>query len=119
MIVAELQDFGVDEALDQAKDIRVGAALDLADEPLLVGRERRERIGQRKPVRKKLVSNIEAASPDDVPFDVPAHPLRSLDASRIPVSIEHSVDRIHFCLLFGAGGRTAFGSSEIFNQLSA
>src|SRR5262245_51039910 len=75
MVVAELQDFGIDEALDQAKDIRVLAPLDLANEPLFIGRERRERIGQGKPVREKLVSNVEAAPPDYVLFDVPAHPL--------------------------------------------
>src|SRR5271155_5221693 len=34
VIAAELQDFGVDEPLDQAKDVGVGAALDLAHEPL-------------------------------------------------------------------------------------
>src|SRR5262249_49113017 len=75
MIVTEFKDLGIDEALDQAKDIRVGAALDLAHEPLFISREGRERIGQGKPVRKELVSNIEVAPPDHVPIDVPANPL--------------------------------------------
>ena len=38
VIPAQLQDLGIDEALDQPKDIGVGAALDLADEPLFIGR---------------------------------------------------------------------------------
>ena len=33
VIVAQFQDLGVDEALHQSEDVRVGAALDLADEP--------------------------------------------------------------------------------------
>jgi hypothetical protein len=38
VIVAEFQDLRVDEALNQPKDIGVGAPLDLAHEPLLIDR---------------------------------------------------------------------------------
>src|SRR5436309_2336929 len=36
-MVGQFEDFGIDEALDQPKDIGVGAALNLADEPLFIG----------------------------------------------------------------------------------
>ena len=96
VIVAQFQDLGVDEALDQPEDIGVGAALDLAHEPLFIGRQGRERIGQGKPVRKELVGGIEAAPADDVLVDVPAHPLGRLNAARIPVAARDFVDRVHF-----------------------
>ena len=96
VIVAQFQDLGIDEALDQPKDIGVGAALDLAHEPLFIGRQGRERVGQGKPVRKELVGGIEAAPPDHVLVDVPAHPLGRLNAARIPVAVRDFVDRIHF-----------------------
>ena len=96
VIVAQFEDLGIDEALDQPEDIGVGAALDLAHEPLFVGRQGRERIGQGKPVRKELVGGIEAAPPDYVLVDVPAHPLGRLNAARIPFAVRDFVDRIHF-----------------------
>ena len=96
MIVAQFQDLGIDEALDQPKDIGVGAALDLAHEPLFIGRQGRERVGQGQPVRKELVGGIEAAPADDVLVYVPAHPLGRLNAARIPFAVRDFVDRIHF-----------------------
>ena len=100
VIVAQFQDLGIDEALDQPEDIGVGAALDLAHKPLFVGRQGGERVGQRKPVRKELVRGIEAAPPDDIIVYVPAHPLGGLNATRIPVAVTDFGDRIHFLLLF-------------------
>jgi hypothetical protein len=38
VILAQFQNLGSDEALDQPKDIGVGAALDLANEPFFIGR---------------------------------------------------------------------------------
>ena len=81
MILAQLQNLGIDKALDETKDIGVGAALDLADVPLFIGRQGRERIRQRKPVWKKLVGGIEAAPPDHILVDVPTHPLGRLNAA--------------------------------------
>ena len=75
VFVAELQHLGVDEALDQAKHVGVGAALDLAGKALLVGGQGREGIGHRKPVRQELVGGVETAAPDHVLVDVPADPL--------------------------------------------
>ena len=46
VIAAQFQNLGIDEALDQPEDIGVGAALDLAHEPLLIGRQGREHLGQ-------------------------------------------------------------------------
>jgi hypothetical protein len=50
MIFAQFQNLDVDESLDQPKDISVGAALDLAYEPLFIGRQGGERIGERQSV---------------------------------------------------------------------
>ena len=99
MIVAQLEDLSIDEALDQPKDIGVGAPLDLAHEPLLIARKGRKRMGQRKPIREELVSGIEAALPDHVFLDAPSHTLRRFDAARIAVAREDFADRIHFGLL--------------------
>src|SRR5262244_2109504 len=41
----------------------------------MVGREGRERVGKRQPIRQKFVGGIEAAPPDHVLIDVPANPL--------------------------------------------
>jgi hypothetical protein len=46
VIVAQFQNFGVDEALDQSKNVGIGTALDLAHEPLFIGGQRRERVNQ-------------------------------------------------------------------------
>ena len=93
VVVAQFEHLGVDEALDQPEDVGVGAALDLADEPLFIGRQGRERVGERKPVRKELVGGIEAAPPDDVLVDVPAHPLGRLERSA------HTGRCQRFCLI--------------------
>ena len=37
VILAQFKDLGSDEALDQPKDIGIGAALDLAHKPLFIG----------------------------------------------------------------------------------
>jgi hypothetical protein len=73
MIVAQFQDLGIDEALDQPKDVGVGASLDLAHEPFFIRRQGPERIRKREPVREELVSGIEAAPPDHVLLDAPSH----------------------------------------------
>ena len=95
VILAQFQDLCIDEALDQTKDIGVGAALDLADKPLFIGRQGRERIRQRKSVRKKLVGGIEVAPPDHILVDVPTHPLGRLDTALIPVVGAELVDCVH------------------------
>ena len=99
VVAAELEHLGVDEALDQAEDVGVGAALDLAHEALFAGRQRRERVGERKAVGQEFVRGIEAAAADDVLLDVPAHPLGCLDAARVAVGGGDFIDRIHLPLL--------------------
>ena len=39
VIVAQLQDLGVDEAFNQSKDVGISTTLDLTHEPLFVGRQ--------------------------------------------------------------------------------
>src|SRR5262249_11200300 len=74
VVSAQLEDLGIDEAFNQPKDVGVCAALDLAHESLLIGRQGVERIDKRKPVRKKLLRGVEAAPADNVLIYVPAHP---------------------------------------------
>ena len=95
VVAAHLQHLRVDEALGQAEHIGVGTALDLAHRALLVGRQGGELGGEGKSVRQELVRGIEAAAPDDVLVDVPAHPLGHVDAARVAVGIVQSGDRVH------------------------
>ena len=55
VIVAQFQDLGVDEAFNQSKDVGIGTALDLTHEPLFVGRQGGEDVGQGQPIRQELV----------------------------------------------------------------
>ena len=93
VLVAQFQHLGIDEPLHQPEDVGVGAALDLAHEPLFSRRQGGERVGQDEPIRKELVGGIEAASPDDVRLHVPAHPLGRLDRARIPLALRKCDDR--------------------------
>ena len=54
VVAAHLEDLGADEALDQAEDVGVGAALDLAHEALFVRREKGELVGEREAVGQEL-----------------------------------------------------------------
>ena len=45
VFITQFENLGIDEALDQPEHIGVGAALNLADEPLFVDRQGREGIG--------------------------------------------------------------------------
>ena len=108
MFVAELEDLGVDEALDQAKHVGVGAALDLADKALLFGGQGREGVGHRKPVRQELVGRVETAPPDHVLVDVPADPLGRLNAACVAFAAARDcADYVHFSLLSRSGAPMA------------
>src|ERR1700746_653200 len=108
VILAQFQDLGIDEALDQTKDIGVGAALYLTDEPHFIGRQGRERIRQRKPVWKKLVGGIETAPPDHILVDVPTNPLGRLNAACVPfATVRDIADHVHFSLLSRSGAPMA------------
>src|SRR5437764_4083322 len=85
MIAAQLEDLGIDETLDEAEHVGVGAALHLTEIAMVVGREERECARQRKPVREKFVGEIEPPAADDVGLDVPANPLGGSDAAGKPL----------------------------------
>ena len=53
---ADLEDLGADEALDQAEHVGVGAALDLAQQALLVGVEERQLVDLGQPVGQELLA---------------------------------------------------------------
>ena len=55
MIAAEFQHFGVDEALDKTKRVRVGSALDLAEIPLFVFGQKGQILHLGKSVRQVLL----------------------------------------------------------------
>src|SRR5690606_2581190 len=75
VLAADLQHLGGDEALDQAEDVGVGPALDLAQQPALRGIEELEGVGLRQPVGEKFLVELEAATAKHVAIDVPANPL--------------------------------------------
>lgn len=99
VLVAQFQNLGIDEALNQPKDIGVGAPLNLAHKPLFISREACESVGQREPVRKELVGGVEAATSDYIVLNVPAHPLGRLNAARIPFAVGDHFDGVHFLRL--------------------
>jgi hypothetical protein len=74
---------------DQPEDVRVGPALDLADEPPFTG----DSVVNSPPAtgrRQELVRRVEAASADDVLLDVPAHPLGRLNGARISLASQEA-----------------------------
>jgi hypothetical protein len=81
VIVAQFQDLGIDEALDQPENVGVGAALDLAHEPLFIRRQGRERISKREPVRQEFMGGIESALPDRRPRLCPIAPVWTFERS--------------------------------------
>ncbi len=81
---ALVEHLGADEALHQAEQVGVGAALDLAR----AGAHRRasrksRRSTQRQPVRQELAREVEIAPANQVAVDLPLHFLRHLDGARI------------------------------------
>ena len=56
VVAAHLEHLGGDEALDQAEYVGVGAALDLAQQALLVRGEEVEAIDLRQPVGQELLA---------------------------------------------------------------
>src|SRR5262249_53582620 len=96
MIVAQFQDFGVDEALNEPKDVGIGTALDLTHEPLFIGGTSSESFCQGQTIPQKLVGCIKAASPDHVFLYIPSHALGCLNAASIAVGVRDFFDRIHF-----------------------
>jgi hypothetical protein len=95
IITAQFKNLCVDETLDQPEYVGVGAALDLAHQPLFVSRKSRERVGQGKPVGKELVGDIEGTPTDHVLIEVPTHPLGRVNTACVPVTVRKPGDRIH------------------------
>ena len=60
VLAADLQHLGADEALDQAEDVGVGAALDLAREALLGRRQEGQLVDLRKAVGQEFLPEVEA-----------------------------------------------------------
>ena len=75
MLTGQLEHLRADVALDQAENIGVRAALDLAPEARLGVGQEIELVDERKPVRQELVRVVEFATADHVRVDVPAHAL--------------------------------------------
>src|SRR3954452_796400 len=90
VILAQLQDLGIDESLDHLEDIGVSAALDLTHEAFFVSRQGRELIRERKPVGQEFVGSIKAAPSDDILINVPSHTLACLDGACIAVGFDDS-----------------------------
>ncbi len=83
VVAAHVDDLGGDEALDQAEDVRVGAALHLREETSLVGRQKCEPVDSRQAVRQEALREVELATAYHVAVDVPADALGRVDAARV------------------------------------
>src|SRR5690606_32158142 len=75
-------------ALDQAEHVRVGAALDLAEQAALVVVEELDLVDLRQAVGQELLAEVEAPAADHVAVDVPADALRDLDAPGIAPGVQ-------------------------------
>ena len=78
VLAAHFQHLGGDEALDQAEDVGVGAALDLAQKALLVLAEEAEAVDLGQPVGQELLREVEGSAAN-TSVDVPADALGHLD----------------------------------------
>ena len=97
VLAADLQHLGRDEALDQAEHVGVGAALDLAQQTLLVAAEKLERAHVRQAVGQEFMREIELAPANHVALDVQAHALGDLDAAGVALRTYLACD-CHFHL---------------------
>jgi hypothetical protein len=88
VLAAHVQHLGGDEPLDEAEHVRVGAALDLAQEPLFARAEEVEAVDLSTARREEALIEVEAPPADDVAVDVEADALRHLDDFRVA----HGVD---------------------------
>src|SRR5262245_59269153 len=95
MIVTQFQDLGIDETLNQTENIGIGAALDLAHEPLFSSRQGCELVGQRESVRQEFLCRIERPPTNDIRVDIPPNALGGLNATCIPIGGRELLDRIH------------------------
>src|SRR6185436_14102195 len=80
---AQVEHLDVDVPLDEAKDVRVRAALHLAHEAALLRRQERQLVDERQAVRQVLLSDVERAAANDVVIDVPADSLGSGDRASV------------------------------------
>ena len=94
----DLEHLRADVALDEAKHVGVGAALDLAQEAALVGIDEPEAPDLRELVGHELLGELEAAAADDVLVDVPADFLGCFDALRVAAGAVAYDCGIHDCL---------------------
>jgi hypothetical protein len=97
VLPAHVDQLGGDEAFDQAEDVGVGAALDLAHEAHL-GRRKRQLACQRQTVGQVLPGSVEAPPLDDVLVDIPANGLGGLDGARISGAVGQGNDGVHVSL---------------------
>ncbi len=99
MRARELERLRADEPLGHPEHRGIRAALNLAPHASLLGREKRHVARSTQAIRQELAAEIEAAAPEDIRVDVPAHAFRSFDAaliaSAIRVVVPHALaDRI-------------------------
>src|SRR5687768_2994051 len=112
MTAAQLEHLRADVALDQAEDVGVAAALDLADQAALVGTEESQILDLRKAVGQELFGNVELAAADDIAVDVPADALGYLDALGVAgtgFSLRHGLHDVLRQTVSAAGSRVPAG----------
>jgi hypothetical protein len=83
MRTALVQHLGADEAFDEAEDVGIGAALDLAQEPGVLCREERDRVHAREARGEEVAGEVELAVLQQVAVDLPFGLLRDAHHLRV------------------------------------
>ncbi|MCY1388824.1 hypothetical protein D9M71_36060 [compost metagenome] len=78
-----VEHLGTDKALDQAKNVRIGSTLNLAEQARLVCAEEGQAVDPRESVGQEFAREVEAAVLQQVAVDLPFRFLRGSDELRI------------------------------------
>ena len=101
IFAAELQHLDADVALDQAEDVGVAAALDLAHQASLVGAEEIQLADLGQPVGQEFLRVIEFPAADHVAVDFPSNALGNFDDFCVAFARLNLLHGCHGCLLVG------------------
>src|SRR5262245_56892937 len=95
MLAADLEDLCADVALDQAENVGVGAALDLAHQPLLVRVQELQALDLGQSIGQEFLRDVEFASANDVAIDFPTDALGYLDGLGVTVTCSRVLHGFH------------------------
>ena len=83
-----LHHLGGDEALDQAEDVGIAAALHLAEQALVGRAQEAQLVDQRQAGGQEDLGVVEGAAADDIALDLPTHALGDFDDLGIALGVD-------------------------------